>query len=184
MDFFGGSLGVPGVFGGSAGLELLRNRRIPRALGCGVWDRPSISTWLATILGTNTISWCLCPAILECLINSSAGSFSCCALARSGCIDCDYRWFNSVWSGLCHELFDSFLYGSCLHRFRKRKPERRFLLHGQRSWTINRNVTIGSYFSSWRNASLLVDVLFAGGLSLAHQPSLTTNVEIIVFTAN
>jgi hypothetical protein len=29
-----------------------------------------------------------------------------------------------------------------------------------------------------------MDVLFAGGLSLAHQPSLATNVEIIVFTAN
>ena len=118
------------------------------------------------------------------LSRSLLDKFECCDLARSGCIDCDYRWFNSVWSGLCHELFDSFLYGSCLHRFRKRKPERRFLLHGQRSWTINRNVTIGSYFSSWRNASLLVDVLFAGGLSLAHQPSLTTNVEIVVFTAN
>jgi hypothetical protein len=26
--------------------------------------------------------------------------------------------------------------------------------------------------------------LFSGGISLAHQPSLTTNVEIIVFTAN
>ena len=154
------------------------------ALGCGVRDRPSISTCIATVLGTNPISWCLCPAILECLINSSAGSFSCCALARGGCIDCDYRWFDSVWSGLCHELFDPLVYGSCLHRFRKRKPERRFLLHGQRSWTINRNVTIGSYFSSWRNASLLMDVLFAGGLSLDHEPSLATNFEIIVFTAN
>ena len=122
--------------------------------------------------------------LLEFLINSSAGSFSCCALARGVSIDCDYRWFNSVWSGLCHELFDSFVSGSCLHRFRKRKLGRRFLLHGQRGWTINRNITVGSYFSYWRNASLLVDVLFAGELSLAHQPSLTTNVEIIVFTAN
>ena len=45
-------------------------------------------------------------------------------------------------------------------------------------------VTVGSYFSSWRNASLLVDILFTGGLSLDHKPSLATNVEIIVFTAN
>lgn len=64
-----------------------------------------------------------------------------------------------LWGRLRHELVDSQLHGSGLHRCRVGEPQRGLLLHGECSWPPHGNAAIWSSLSIWGNTGLPVDVI-------------------------